>query len=223
MMLEIVCCSVEDIRVAEAAGATQFELCAGIEVGGLTPSLALIRQARKATQQPIYSMVRPRPGNFAYSKSEIETMVEDAHIMAEEGLDGIVFGILTASDTLHSPAMSHVQSSAPSLEFICHRAFDHTPNLDRSCQELIALGFNRILLSGGTKSALEGASTLRSLNEKFGDRIQLLPGGGIRAHNAKEVLDSTGIARLHLAPFVGNSLDAEVIQEVRRELVDFIS
>lgn len=40
-------------------------------------------------------MVRPRVGDFVYFPSEIEVMLEDIAIFKQEGVAGIVLGVLT--------------------------------------------------------------------------------------------------------------------------------
>lgn len=41
-------------------------------------------------------MVRPRTGDFLYSKADLEVMLEDIQIFKSQGVSGVVFGVLTA-------------------------------------------------------------------------------------------------------------------------------
>ncbi len=47
VIVEIVCCSVDDALAAHAGGASQIELCAALGQGGLTPTTALLREVKE--------------------------------------------------------------------------------------------------------------------------------------------------------------------------------
>ena len=44
---------------------------------------------------PVFVMIRPRSGDFLYSKDEINVMKQDIIHLKNAGADGFVFGILT--------------------------------------------------------------------------------------------------------------------------------
>ena len=93
--LEIAVSTPEEARLAEVYGADRLELSSGLEVGGLTPSFGLFREVRDRAQIPVYVLIRPRPGGFAYTGREFAVMRADAQMFLAEGADGIVFGALT--------------------------------------------------------------------------------------------------------------------------------
>lgn len=61
----------ESIRNAIAGGADRLELCSALSEGGLTPSLGLVKLAKKISFIPVFAMVRIRGGNFVYKPEEI--------------------------------------------------------------------------------------------------------------------------------------------------------
>ncbi len=206
-MLEIVCCRPVDALIAVENGATQIELCVAIEQGGLTPSRGLLKTVRELVSVPIFAMLRPRPGGFCYDEHEFRAMVRDAEGLLEDGADGLVFGILNLNQTLDEARNCYLVNLCEERPCVLHRSFDRTPDLEASLRAAHDAGFHRILSSGGSAAAAEGATELRRLDQL--NLVPMLPGGGIRAHNAGEVLRVTGISRLHAAPFVSDRSDPD--------------
>ena len=68
------------LEKAFQAGAGRVELCDNLAVGGTTPSYAVIKEAvriAKEYQAKVIVMIRPRGGDFVYSKQELDIMLED--------------------------------------------------------------------------------------------------------------------------------------------------
>jgi copper homeostasis protein len=200
MIVEIVVQSGEDAVAADRGGAHRLELCAALALGGLTPSLGLLHTVRARTELPIMAMVRPREGGFAYSEAEFDAMEWDVEAFLERGADGVVLGVLQPDGRIDAARSKRLVARAQGRPVVCHRAFDATPDLFEALETLIDLGFTRILTGGGKPKALEGVETLRALIERAAGRIELLPGGRVRAENARELLEKTGATQIHLAP-----------------------
>jgi copper homeostasis protein len=199
--LEICCGSLEDARAAEEGGADRVELCAALCVGGLTPSLGTILEVESRVRVPVMVMIRPRAAGFHYRESEVAVMERDLEAALQAGAEGVVFGALEADGSVDVAACRRLRGAAKDREVVFHRAFDVTPDPFRALEQLIDLGFTRVLTSGQRASALLGVTTLRRLVEQAGDRIQILPGGGIRAHNVQEIVSATGCRQVHLSAF----------------------
>jgi copper homeostasis protein len=198
--IEIVCCSVADARAAEGGGADRVELCAALATGGLTPSLGTLAEVKGRTHLPVMAMIRPRPGGFCYSADDLAVMERDAELLVAHGADGLVFGALSEGGTVDEDACRRIITRAEGRQTVFHRAFDLTPDSFAALDTLIALGTTRVLTSGQQAAALGGANLIRRLREHTAGRIEILPGGGIRAHNAREVVTRTGCDQIHLAP-----------------------
>lgn len=200
MLVEIVVQSGEDAVAAERGGAHRVELCAGLALGGLTPSLGLLQTVRSLVELPIMAMVRPREGGFEYSAASFTAMEADVESLVEAGADGVVLGVLRPDGRIDVPRCRRLVYLAQGRPVVCHRAFDATPDPLEALETLIDLGFTRILTGGGKPKALDGVDTLRALIERADGRIEILPGGSIRADNAREIIERTGATQIHLAP-----------------------
>ena len=205
IFIEAVACSVDDCLEAEAGGADRLELCSAMMVGGLTPSLGTLIEARAATPLPIVTMIRPRAGGFRYTPREFATMMRDAELAARHGTDGLVFGVLTADgrvDAARCQEFLEAARQAGVRQTVFHRAFDVTPDPHEALLTLIDLGVTRILTSGREPTALKGAPLIRALAARAAGRVEILPGGGIREDNVEDVIQATGLRQVHLGPFI---------------------
>ncbi len=212
-LLEIAVASFERAIAAERAGADRLEFCADLEVGGLTPSLELIRQVRSAVKIPIHVLVRPRAGNFVYNSVEFSQMKEEIAALGGENVQGIVTGVLLADGSVDVQRTRELVVLASPMQVTFHRAFDETKDLIAALEDIILAGAVRILTSGGAADALTGASVLRSLVQQAGNRIGILPGGGIHAGNIAEVARATGARELHtglggVIPYISQNIAA---------------
>ena len=93
MKLEACIETIEEAKAAAEHGLNRVELCAALDLGGLTPSAALIEASSKIIETHV--MIRPRAGNFVYSTEELVLMKLDIEIAAKLGATGVVFGCLT--------------------------------------------------------------------------------------------------------------------------------
>ncbi len=201
MVVESVACSLEDCLIAQEAGIGRIELVQAIELGGITPSIALIEQCLEGCKLPVMVMIRPRAGGFHYSDYEFAVMMADAERAIRAGAHGLVFGCLQASGEVDRERMSALRKVADGRDAICHRCFDATPDVVRSMETLIDCGMTRILTGGGRKSAMDGLATLREINQIANHRIEIMPGGSVRSDNVQQIIDVVGCNSVHLGPF----------------------
>jgi len=201
VFLEICCGSIDDAIQAQAGGAERVELCSALFLGGLTPSIGTMQHARHQLRIPICAMVRPRGGGFCYTDAEFATMERDAEALVANGADALVFGILNADGEVDLVRTRRLREIAGSKHSVFHRAFDVTPDPFRALDQLVDLGITRILTSGQQDTVPEGADLIRRLIEHARDRIEILPGGGIKPFNLADVIARTGCKQVHLTAF----------------------
>jgi copper homeostasis protein len=198
MTLELCIDSLEGARLAAKYGLKRIELCSALSVGGLTPSLGLTRKCAELDGAEVHVMLRIKEGHFHYSDEDISAMGSDLKSLKEAGAIGVVFGCLTSSSELDARANRFLVEEAKSLglEVTFHRAFDFTPDPKASLEQLIDLGFDRLLTSGQKPKAIEGAAMIQELSQLARGRIQIMAGSGVNAENSK-TLASTGVDALH--------------------------
>ena len=206
VLLEICCGSIDDAIEAEKGGAERVELCSALFLGGLTPSLGTIQEAKRRVKIPIMVMVRPRGGGFAYSEAEFASMERDAEAAVGNEADGVVFGILQSDGTIDIPRCRRIRQLIGERQAVFHRAFDVTPDPVDALEQLVNLGITRVLTSGQKDSVPEGVELIKKLIERARGRIEILPGGGIQAWNMKEMIERIGCAQVHLTAW-GTALD----------------
>jgi len=189
--------SLQGALAAEAGGAGRVELCAALEVGGLTPAWNLVTSCVERLSIPVFVLLRPRAGSFVLSPSELAATVEGIQRVVELGAAGVVAGALTRSGTVDVPATSAMLSAAGSLPFTFHRAFDEVDDQAEALEALIGLGVRRVLTSGGAATAAEGVSQIRALVTQAAGRIGILAGGSVRAHNVGWLVKETDVTEVH--------------------------
>jgi copper homeostasis protein len=198
VLLEICCGSIDDAIEAEKGGADRVELCSALFLGGLTPSIGTIREAKRRLKIPVMVMVRPRGGGFCYTEAETASMERDADAAVEAGADGVVFGILRPDGKIDVDRCRKLRSLIGKRQAVFHRAFDVTPDAFQALEELVGLGMTRVLTSGQKDSVAEGVELIARLRKRAGERIEVLPGGGIRPYQLKEMVERTGCRQVHL-------------------------
>jgi copper homeostasis protein len=197
LLLEISVETVEGAAAAERGGADRIELCSKLEVGGLTPSAELMLATRANLQIPIFVMVRPRAGGFAYSDAEFAEMKREIVTAKKLFMDGVVLGILGRDRRVDAERTRELVEFARPMPVTYHRAFDETARLHEALEDVIQTGAKRILTSGGAKGALEGAAVLAELIEAASERITIVPGAGISGVNVLEVARRTRACEFH--------------------------
>lgn len=182
---------------AERGGASRIELCAALSEGGTTPSYGTVATALRHCHLPIIPIIRPRSGDFLYTETEIDVMLEDIRVLRRLGVAGFSLGALTPDGDLDEELCRRLIREAEGLPVTLHRAFDRAASLEVSLEQAVALGFACILTSGGTPSSLDSLDQIHSLVEQADGRICIMAGSGITADNARRVVQSTGVSAIH--------------------------
>lgn len=220
-LLEVCCGAPESADAAVACGARRIELCASLELDGLTPPVSWIRAVKERYPSLVlHVLIRPRAGDFCYSTEEGAWMVSQVKEAVEAGADGIVIGALTPSGDVDVPLVQRlidtgrasaalsgcltagdrresVTTGGRSVSVTFHRAFDVCRRPFEALEQIIGLGCDRLLTSGQAATVVEGSDLLRELRHRAAGRLIILPGGGVTPENAARILSLTGCTEIH--------------------------
>src|SRR6185295_1571384 len=182
---------------AVEGGADRIELCANLAEGGVTPSYGYIRKCRDSFDLTLYPIIRPRGGDFLYTAEEFEIMMHDARLCRQLGCDGVVIGLLNKDGSIDKARTSRLVEAVYPLGVTFHRAFDRCADPMTAMEQLIEIGYERILTSGQKQNALDGAELIAELNRVANGRIIIMPGSGVRKENVKWLAEQTKCTEFH--------------------------
>lgn len=218
-LLEVCVESFSDAMRAAEAGADRIEYCSALALGGLTPTSGALARL-KDIAAPCMVMIRPRSGGFYYDADELAIMKHEIALARDAGATGVVFGACDRGGALDVPTLCDLMAECEGLQTTLHRVFDEVPDQLHALEQAIEIGFDRILTSGGQPDARSGADQIADLIKQAAGRIAILPGAGVNASNAVEILDVTGAAELHasckMADAINGAHDGRICVDVSR-------
>ena len=204
MIYEFCAENVTLLEKAMQAGARRIELCDNLAVGGTTPSYGVTKAAVELAanyDSTIMTMIRPRGGDFVYHDLEIAIMLEDIHLTAQAGSQGVVFGALTADKKLDKTNLEKLIAASKGMEIVFHMAFDELSEEDQleAIDWLSQAGVTRILTRAGVSgdSLEKRFAHYHRILEHAKGKIEILPGGGIDLDNRQTFIDQLGVTQLH--------------------------
>jgi len=183
MNVEICCNSIDSALNAQQAGANRIELCMELAVGGVTPSYGLLKKTVEDLSIPVNVLIRPRGGDFTYSDQEFDVMLRDIEFCKKSGCNGIVSGILDRDQKLDKERTKALVEASGALQFTFHRAFDWIVDPFNALNDLMEIGVHTILTSGQENNIEKGMENLIAFQKHCGNRLQIMPGGGINEGN----------------------------------------
>lgn len=204
MKLEIVAVGAQGAAVAAEEGADRIELCSALELGGLTPSQGLMDAAQEtvAGRLEIHPLIRSRPGDFLYSSADLDTMNREIRFLLTQGAHGVVIGVLTAAGEIDVQATRKLADAAletnPDAQLTFHRAIDQTREPATAVEQLVELGFTRVLSSGGAATVGAGITTLGRMAQRAAGRLEVMAGGGLALDDIP-ALRTAGLSAVHLS------------------------
>jgi copper homeostasis protein len=194
------CCanSVQSGIQGALGGANRIELCSNLESGGITPLREDIQKAKKLLTIPVHILIRPRAGDFVYTRKEILHMIDDIQFCKKVGCDGVVIGMLKKDGSINKEQCKQLANITKPMHVTFHRAFDEGNNLVNNLEDVISCGCDTLLTSGQAKNVSLGLKNLKKLVRISAGRINILAGGGVN-HTNVENLFKIGVRNFHLS------------------------
>ena len=216
--LEIPIFSADDAVTAARSGADRLELCASYTEGGLTPGAGLLNVVKQHVNIPVFVMLRPVGGHFNYSELDLEVMAEELKVLKSSGADGFVFGVLRSDKTVNTEACEKLVNLAGKLPCTFHRAFDEVSDPFNALQEIMELGFKRILTSGQQPGVEQGIDRITGLLNRAGDDIIIMPGGGMKPELIKPLNQNGRLTEIHASCRKRGKTEDESVR--KRSMID---
>jgi copper homeostasis protein len=197
MKLEVACFNLESVAIVAQSNADRVEFCDEFKAGGITPSIENTQKARALFSKELLVMIRPRGGDFNYSEAEFKEMKHSILEIKNTGIDGFVFGILDQNNNIDFQRNTELVTLAEPLPCSFHRAIDYTNDYFEAINTCINIGFKTILTSGQQSKIALGIETVQEAIIRFGNQIQIMPGGGLRSSNAYKIKAITNASYYH--------------------------
>lgn len=189
MILEAVVESIQEIDALQGYDFDRVELVSGLDVGGLTPTISMVKKSIEAFSD-VQVMIRPRTGGFCYSDKEVSLMIEEIKTLADYGIKGVVFGCLDKKDRIDKLAFERLFKIANNLqlELTFHRAIDFCSDKKEALSYLKDIAINRLLSAGSKTTIDDGYEGLKTISDFVSDKIKVVAAGGINEKNVSPLL-----------------------------------
>ncbi|WP_298554111.1 copper homeostasis protein CutC [uncultured Algibacter sp.] len=165
---------------AEKQGADRIELCARLDLDGLTPKMSTVIAVKEACSIPIRVIIRPREGNFIYSKTEFRIMKSEIKECKSIGVEGVVFGITTIGGQLDISKIELLTKLAFPMKVTIHKAIDTVKDPIEATKQLMKINdIETVLTSGKGNTWQEGGGLIKQMIKVAGDKLEIMPCGKI--------------------------------------------
>jgi len=196
--IEVCVDSTDSAILAEHSGADRLEISSCLEVGGITPSIGLVKQIIKRVDLPIMILIRCRSGDFTYTESEKLTMIESMKSFTKFDISGFAVGALTKSGEIDYPFMKEIRDDFSKYNLTFHRAFDYVNDPYVGLEEIEKLNFERILTSGLSDDIIKGKNIIKNL-VNLSEKVKIIAGGGITPDNIHRLIKYTDVEEIHVS------------------------
>ena len=207
MMIEACAGNINEAIRAEALGAQRVEICENLRVGGTTPSAGTIAIAKNMLKIPLMVLIRPRGGNFIYSKNEIDIMKHDIEVCKKIGVTGVVIGALTKEHTIDVELVNELIQIARPMSVTFNKAIDKTFNILEEFKTLLKTDIDSVLTSGGAKTAFDGRDIINEMVQISNGKIKIISAGKVHHSDLPKLEKIITAKEFHGKKIVGNLND----------------
>ncbi len=127
-------------------------------------------------------------------------MLNDLDALAgTQRIHGIVMGALDAGDLPDRDLLERALGRSRGMEPTFHRAIDRSRDPLAVFDRCAAMGFHRVLTSGGASRAADGLKMIASMVDRSANGIRIAAAGGVGATNVVRLVEQTGVREIHFA------------------------
>jgi len=215
MLLEVACFNTKSAVIAAEAGAHRVEFCKDYTSGGTTPTLEDFTEVRKKVKIPIFVMIHPKAGPYSYNPKLFDMIKNSISTFKKAGADGFVFACMYNPQGINVLQNRELVALAGNIPCTFHRAFDEMNDKDDAMKKIIDCGFKRVLTSGKPGKAIDNFELIEKLQKKYGEQINIMPGGGIRSIHVQKFIDAGIFPEVHSAGILsGETADKNEIKNM---------
>ncbi len=187
--------------------ADRLELCSHLEKDGLTPPIEMVRLVINAIDIPVKVMIRPREGDFVYSKAEIDQMCASIGEFKSMKIAGFVLGVLKKDASINETALKKLLKATGDIPVTFHKAIDQTYNILESVEVLKKYpSVKYILSSGGAETAEAGLDMIIKMHDIADYELEIIPAGNITDKNVNRLH-----SKLHQPYYHGRNLVGKLL------------
>jgi copper homeostasis protein len=198
LLLEVIVQTVADAREAEKGGADRLEVVRAISLGGLSPSIDLVRLIKDETSLPLRLMLRENSG-YQTDPNELTALRKLAEAFATLHVNGFVIGFTASNGDPGLKDVTTVLGGAPDVPATFHRAFDALTNPLHAIDAIAAVPqLDRLLTGGGDGSVERRCARLNTYAERAGPRLRIIAGGGITTEMLYLIALSGCVTEIHV-------------------------
>lgn len=197
-LLEVIVLHLRDAEAAQSGGADRVEVCARMDLDGMSPAPVDVRAIVRGTDLPVRVMLRLSEG-FGTTGGEVSRLAGLAGDYLSAGAEGVVLGFLNADLDVDLGVCASLLDALDGAPWTFHRAVDHALDTDRAWRQLRTLpGLDSVLTAGSALGVDTGQDELarRAAADPEVARLMLV-GGGLRAEHVPWLLRA-GVRKLHL-------------------------
>lgn len=193
----------KDLEKACLLGIDRVELCSNLDVGGLSVDKNILKEAVnicRKYQVEVFPMIRSVYPRFYYTDADINIMKQSVLEAKECAVDGIVFGALNEVDgavIIDRDAVNAIKQVSGNMKLVFHMAFDYIIDWKFAIDQLVDLGFMRILTHGSNSKKEVDINQLKQYVRYAKGRIQIMAGGSVTYQNYNEIVSLTGVNAVH--------------------------
>ena len=215
--LEICVFNLSDCITASKYNIDRIEFCKERNEGGLSPKKKEIKSALMYHEN-IFPIIRPRKGDFIYNNDEINEMINLIQYCKEVGCRGVVFGVLNNKNQIDIEKCKILKEKCRDMSTTFHKAFDEIKNIYEAVDDLIEIGFDRILTSGKREKVIDGVDEINKLANYCNSKISIMPGGSLRSNNIDKFTKNKDLNEFHSSCIIKNNLDENEIKNLIKKI-----